>query len=102
MVQICREDKEKVYAEIREGHIDAADLSFPYLIDSIVLTMKHHGLLAPLAQSITDKRRENHHIPFDILMTLAVTAKLKLKTSLTDVPFAVNDAELLSELGWNI
>ncbi|XBX08307.1 hypothetical protein QMP26_09610 [Enterocloster clostridioformis] len=102
MVQICREDKEKVYAAIREGHIDAADLSFSNLIDSIVLTMKHHGLRAPLAQSITDKRRENHHIPFDILMTLAVTAKLELKTSLTDVPFAVNDAELLSELGWNI
>ncbi|MEG1313211.1 MAG: transposase [Bacilli bacterium] len=25
-----------------------------------------------------------------------------MKTSLTDVPFAVNDAELLAELGWNI
>lgn len=102
MMQICREDKEKVYAAIQKGHIDAADMAFPNLIDSIVLTMKHHGLLAPLAQSITDKRRENRHIPFDILMALAVTAKLKLKTSLTDVPFAVNDAELLSELGWNI
>lgn len=102
MMQICREDKEKIYAAIQKGHIDAADMAFPNLIDSIVLTMKHHGLLAPLAQSITDKRRENRHIPFDILMALAVTAKLKLKTSLTDVPFAVNDAELLSELGWNI
>lgn len=102
MMQICREDKEKVYAAIQKGHIDAADMAFPNLIDSIMLTMKHHGLLAPLAQSITDKRRENRHIPFDILMALAVTAKLKLKTSLTDVPFAVNDAELLSELGWNI
>lgn len=102
MMQICREDKEKIYAAIQKGHIDAADMALPNLIDSIVLTMKHHGLLAPLAQSITDKRRENRHIPFDILMALAVTAKLKLKTSLTDVPFAVNDAELLSELGWNI
>lgn len=102
MMQICREDKEKVYAAIQKGHIDAADMAFPNLIDSIILTMKHHGLLAPLAQSITDKRRENRHIPFDILMALAVTAKLKLKTSLTDVPFAVNDAQLLSELGWNI
>lgn len=35
-------------------------------------------------------------------MTLGVTAKLKLKTSLTDVPFAVNDAQLLAEMGWNI
>lgn len=28
--------------------------------------------------------------------------KMKLKTSLTDVIFAVTDSELLFELGWNI
>ncbi len=38
----------------------------------------------------------------DILLCLAVAAKLKCKTSLTDVPFAVTQAELLAELGWNI
>ncbi|MCB2342605.1 hypothetical protein [Clostridium estertheticum] len=27
---------------------------------------------------------------------------MKLRTSLTDVAFAVTDSELLSELGWNI
>ena len=102
MLQICRDDKEKVYTAIQKGHIDVANLSFPNLIDSIVLTLKHHELLAPIAQSITDKRRKNCHIPFVLFMTLAVTAKSKLKTSLSDVSFAVNDAELLSEPGWNI
>lgn len=102
MLQICHEDKEKVLAAIRSGHIDAADLSFPCLIDTIVLTMKRHGLLAGLSYILDDKRRDNLHIPFDILLALAVTAKLKLKTSLTDVPFAVSDAELLAELGWNL
>ena len=102
MMQICHEDKMKVYEAIQSGHIDAADLSFPNLIDSIVLTMKRHGILAPLSEALEDRRRDNHHIPFDILLALAVTAKLKLKTSLTDVPFAVNDAELLAELGWNV
>ena len=52
--------------------------------------------------ALPDKRSHNHHIPFEILLCLAVTAKLKIKTSLTDVPFAVNDAQLLAELGWNI
>ena len=102
MLQICHKDKEKVYASIRSGHIDAADLSLPCLVDTIILTMKKRGLLAPLTGALADKRHDNHHIPFDILLTLAVTAKLKLKTSLTDVPFAVSDAELLAELGWNI
>lgn len=102
MIQICREDKERVLRAIRTGNIDAADMSFPNLIDDILLTMKRHGLLALLPMALEDKRRDNHHIPFDILLVLAVAAKLKLKTSLTDVPFAISEAELLAELGWNV
>lgn len=67
MMQICHEAKEKVYTAIQKGQIDATDMAFPNLIDSIVLTMKHHGLLALLAQSMIDRRGDNHHIPFDIL-----------------------------------
>lgn len=102
MIQICRKDKEKVYEAICTGKIDAAEMSFPNLIDDILLTMKRRGLTAPLAQALPDKRRDNSHIPFDILLCLAVAAKLKRKTSLTDVPFAVTEAELLAELGWNL
>ena len=102
MIQICHSDKKRVLNAIRSGHIDAADLSFPNLIDSIVLTMKQHGFLLPLTDFLADKRRDNSHIPFGILIVLAIVAKLKWKTSLTDVTFAVNDAELLAELGWNV
>ena len=102
MIQLCSKDKEKVYQAIRSGNIDAADMALPNLIDDIVLTMKKHGLLDMLSYALPDKRRDNHHIPLDILLALAVTAKLKIKTSLTDVPFAVIDAELSAELGWNV
>ena len=102
MIQLCRKDKEKVYQAIRSGNIDAADMAFPNLIDDIVLTMKKHGLIDMLSKVLPDKRRDNLHIPLNILLSLAVTAKLKIKTSLTDVPFAVNDAQLLAELGWNV
>jgi len=64
--------------------------------------MKRKGLTESLSAVIPDKRRDNHHISFDILLCLAVAAKLKRKTSLTDVPFAVTEAELLAELGWNL
>ena len=97
MIQLCRKDKEKVYDAIRSGKIDAAEMALPNLIDDIILTMKKHGLLELLSSALEDKRRDNLHIPFDILLCLAVTAKLKIKTSLTDVPFAVSDAELLAE-----
>ena len=44
MIQICRKDKEKVYEAIRSGKIDAAEMSFPNLIDDILLTLKRRGL----------------------------------------------------------
>lgn len=101
MVQISKEDKEKVIEAIYSGTIDTAEMALPALADSIVLTMKHHGLIEPLNEAFEDKRSDNLHIPSDILLTLAITAKLKQKTSLTDIPFAVTDAGLLAELGWN-
>jgi len=64
------------------------------------LTCHVFSCLLPL--SLEDKRGSNRHIPFDILLALAVAAKLKQKTSLTDVPFAVTEAEVLAELGWNL
>ncbi len=101
MVQISKEDKEKVLEAIHLGTIDTAELSLPAFADSIILTMKQHGIIDPLNEAFEDKRSDNLHIPSDILLTLAITTKLKQKTSLTDIPFAVTDAELLAELGWN-
>ena len=102
MLQLSKNDKNKVLEDIKAGTIDAADISFPNLIDTIMLKMKNIGLISKLAESFKDKRKQNKHIPFDILIALAITAKMKLKTSLTDVAFAVTDGELLAELGWNM
>ena len=43
MIQICRKDKKKVYEAIRKGIIDSAEMSFPNLIDDIILTLKNTG-----------------------------------------------------------
>ncbi|WP_217302080.1 transposase [Clostridium sp. 001] len=102
MLQLSQNDKNEVLKAIKSGKIDAADVSFPNLIDTIILKMKNIGLINKLSESFKDKRKQNKHMPFDILIALAITAKMKLKTSLTDVAFAVTDAELLSEIGWNI
>ena len=101
MVQISKKDKEKVLGALHSGKIDTAELALPALADSIMLTMKHHGFLEPFNEAFKDKRSDNLHIPSNILLALAITAKLKQKTSLTDIPFAVSDAGLLAELGWN-
>ena len=101
MVQISKKDKEKVLEAIHSGKIDTAELALPALADSIMLAMKQQGFLEPLNDVFKYKRSDNMHIPSYILLTLAITAKLKQKTSLTDIPFAVTDAGLLAELGWN-
>ena len=49
MIRICHEDNLMVYDAIQAGHIDATDSSFSNLIDSIVLTIKCHGILSPLS-----------------------------------------------------
>ena len=82
MIRICQKNKDKVYEAIRTGNIDAAEMSFPNLIDDILLTMKKHGLTELLPAALPDKRSDNKHIPFGILICLAVAAKLKCKTSL--------------------
>ena len=52
MIQICHKDKEKIYEAIRKGNIDAAEMSFPNLIDDILLTMKNSGLTDLLPQAL--------------------------------------------------
>lgn len=99
---ISTKNKEKVLEAIRKGAIDAADVSFPNLIDDMVLKMKQAGILEPLGEAFEDKRLDNKNIPFHLILTLAITAKMKIKTSLTDIPFAITSAETLSEIGWNI
>ena len=87
MVQISKKDKEKVLEAIHSGKIDTVELALPALADSIVLAMKQQGFLEPLNDAFKDKRSDNMHIPSNILLTLAITAKHKQKISLTDVPF---------------
>lgn len=42
-MQICQKDKDKVFEAIRTGKMDAAEMSFPNLIDDILLMMKKRG-----------------------------------------------------------
>lgn len=88
---------------IEEGNIDAGDISYPNFIDDIILKMSSMGLLNYFKDVVEDKRsNQNSQIPLNIFFTLTATAKMKLMTSLTDIPFAITDSNTLAELGWNI
>lgn len=101
-VTISSNNKAKVIEALRKGEIDTADISFPSLIDDIIIKMKKEGLVDELAETLGDKRGGGSTIPFDAVMMLFIAAKMKIHTSLTDVPFAITDAAALAEIGWNI
>lgn len=56
MLQLSKNDKEKVLKDIKAGIIDAADISFPNFIDTIILKMKNIGFISKLSESFKDKR----------------------------------------------
>jgi hypothetical protein len=101
-MKYSQHDKEEVLKAIKKRTIDAADISYPHLVDMILLKMEEIGLISSLEEAFEDKRRNNSSIPFGVLLTLFIAGKMKVKTSLSDVPFAISDADLLSKLGWNI
>ena len=101
-IKLSSNDKNTVLDAIRRGEIDTADIAFPNLIDDIIIKMKNMGMIDEFADILGDKRRDNSEIPFNAVLALFTAAKMKIHTSLTDVPFAITDAAVLSEIGWNI
>ena len=103
MLKTCKNNKEEVLQAIKNGSIDAADIAFPNFIDDVILKMANDGLLDAFKDVFEDKRAsKNSQIPLNMLFALAATAKMKLMTSLTDIPFAITDSDTLAKLGWNI
>ena len=94
--------KDAVLEALRKGEVDTAEVSFTGLIDEIVIRIKKLKLIEKLSEVLGDKRRDNAKIPFDALLTLFIAAKMKVHTSLTDVPYAITDASALAEIGWNM
>jgi len=89
-------------ASVKQGRIDAADISQPNFIDGIILKMKELGVVDELRHIIKDKRQSNAVIPLEFIWILAIASKMKIHTSLTDIPYAIMDAEVLSALGYSL
>jgi len=95
-------EKECIIERVRQGTIGAAALSTTGLVDEIILSMNRHGIIACLAKAFPDKRATNTAVPFDLLFALAIAAKMKVHTSLTDIPSALTDHRTLAELGYSL
>ena len=99
VIRICKENRESVLEQVRNGNLDTAILSTSNLIDDIIITMHTHEILSSINKSIPDYRSHNTTIPYELVWASAIAAKMRVKTSLTDIPFALIDHRTLAKLG---
>lgn len=102
MLTLCKNDKTAIQKLIKEKNIDAIVPSNSDFVDDIILAMAKDGIIDCLNDSFLDKRRHNAYVPFKRIMALSIAAKMKTRTSLTDIPYAIQDHRTLAELGFNI
>ena len=102
MLRICKENTKAVIEQVKRGQLDAAVLSTTNLIDEIVLSMYTQNILSAIEKSIPDHRAHNTTVPYELIWACAIAAKMKIKTSLTDIPYAITDHRTLAKLGYTL
>lgn len=102
MLKYCRQNKDIVLSKIKQGQLDSIAISNSSFVDDIIHEMHKLGVLNLLDKGIKDKRADNTVIPFNLVLALSVASKMKTKTSLTDIPYAIQDHRLLSTIGYNL
>ena len=102
MLKVCKNDKNKIKEFINKKQLDAIVTSSTDFVDDIILAMTRDGIIDCLDNGYIGKRRHNSFIPFKLIMALSIAAKMKIHTSLTDIPYAIQDHRVLAELGFNV
>lgn len=102
MMKITKENKAAVLEKIKQGRVDDAVINGENFVETIMKKMLEMGIIGEFEHIVSDKRASNASIPLHVLWTLAITAKMKVKTSMSDIPYAIEDADLLARLGWDL
>lgn len=102
MIRLCKYNQERVLENVHNGKLDLVALSSTSLIDDIILEMYQNQIFDCLKNNITDLRSHNTTVPYELIWACAITAKMKVKTSLSDVPFAISDHRTLAKLGYTL
>lgn len=102
MLTICKNNKEEIKRLIENKGLRSIVISNSDLIDDIILSMCRNGVIDCLANGFSDKRRHNSYVPFKLIIAMSIAAKMKIHTSLTDIPTAIQDHRVLAEIGYNL
>ena len=102
MSTICKNDKNEIKKLIQNKNLRDIVISERNFIDDIILSMCKDGVIDCLSNGFTDRRRHNSYVPFKVIIAMSIAAKMKIHTSLSDIPVAIQDYRVLAELGYNI
>lgn len=102
MIRLCKYNQKNILDKIRNGQLDAIALSTTNLIDDIILKMNSYNIFNCLEEYIPDFRANNTVIPYKLIWASAIAAKMRVQTSLTDIPYAIYDHKTLAELGYTL
>lgn len=102
MIRLCKYNQETTLNNIRNGKLDLVALSTANLIDDIILKMNDIHLFECLKDNISDKRSHNTTVPYELIWASAIAAKMKVQTSLTDIPYAISNHRTLAKLGYTL
>ena len=91
MIRLCKYNQKNILDKIRNGQLDAIALSTTNLIDDIILKMNSYNIFNCLEEYIPDFRANNTVIPYKLIWASAIAAKMRVQTSLTDIPYAIFD-----------
>jgi hypothetical protein len=100
MLRISKANQEAIREKIRAGRIEGAAPGRENFVDIIIKKMNALGVIDDLKYVIADQWAGNAHIPLELLRALGIDAKLKVKTSMTDIPYAVKDTQLPADFGF--
>ena len=102
MWTICKNNKDKIRKLAKKKRLSHVMMSSSNLVDDIILDMCREGIIDCLDKGFLDKRKHNSFIPFRLIITMAIAAKMRTHTSLTDIPVAIHDHRALAEIGYNL
>lgn len=102
MIKLCKHNQDAVIEKLKNNEFDSVVMSRSNFVDDIILKMYNEGILDCLTSTIKDKRADNTVIPFNLVMSLSVAAKMKVHSAVSDIPYAITDHRVLAKLGYNL
>lgn len=97
---IAHRQKETIDS-LKKGEIERVCVSQKFPVDSIALFGLREGFLKEGFKAFPDPRKK-YEVPIDVILLAQILQRLNDEHSLLLAPYMLNNAELITELGYNV